>query len=230
MSVFQLVSALVIVASGLGSQDPGTTRGRVRTIERPQGGSIRSLLRPSDEVVIVRDGIPGPPLDIVFENKREKAEFELERLSRRENALLLVRVESVNSSLDATESWITSTARMSILEILSAGDSPLDGTWGDATIDTKNRVMTFNFDGGEIRLATTLVSAGDFSIWKPTGTYLISFRVMPEQKATHIGVVYQIGPRGKLLAQPRSRGSSMRNPDGLKDRYLADVRKLVARF
>ena len=101
------------------------------------------MLRPSDEIDVVREGgITGDPLNIAFANKREAEEFELELLSRRDNALLLVRVESVDAALDATESWITSTARMRILEIWSGGEAPLDGTWGDATIDTKNRDIT----------------------------------------------------------------------------------------
>jgi hypothetical protein len=202
-----------------------------RTIRRPQGVSIRSLLRPSDETVVIEEGVIwGPPLNVVFANKREAEEFELELLSRRDNALLLVRVESVDAALDATESWITSTARMKILEISPGGAAPLDGTWGDATFDTTNRDMTWRFDGGEMRFGKTLVSAGDFFVWEPKATYLISFFIHQEEKATHMGIVYQVGANGRLVVQRGARGSFMRTPDALKGRRLSDVRKSIEKF
>ena len=232
MSALQLVSALVIVAAGLGPplQDAGRSRGKVRTIQRPQGVSIRSLLRPSDEIVVVGEGgITGPPLTIAFANNREAEEFELELLSRRNSALLLVRVEAVDAALDATESWITSTARMKIVETLSAGDAPLDGTWGDATIDTKNGDMTWHFDGGEMRFGKTLVSAGDFLVWEPKATYLISLLIVTDKKAAYMPVMYQVGKNGRLVPRRLSRGRSMRALTALQGRRLSDVRKLIAR-
>ena len=229
MSALQFVSALLIVAAGLGPQDAGRSRGKVRTIQRPQGVPIQSVLRPSDEIVVLREGIWGPPLTIDFANKREAEEFELELLSRRDNALLLVQVESMDSALDASESWIMSTARMKILEVWSRGLGPLDGTWGDVTIDTKSGEMTLKFDGGEMRFGKTLVSAGSFAYWEPKATYLMSFAVVPDQKAAHMGLVYQVGANGRLAAQRLSRGGEDFNVYALKGRRLSEVRKLIAR-
>jgi hypothetical protein len=225
--LFLLVVTPWLIASPQGQEKPDKA---ARTIGRPQGTSIRSLLRSTDEIVVVKDGIAGPPLEVAFSNDDERAQYEWELLSHRENALLLTRVESVNSSFDSTESWITSTARMRVLEILSPGNLPLDGKWGDVTIDTKNRLLTIDFDGGEIRLGKALISAGEYSVWEPKAKYLISFRVVPDEKSVHIGIVYQISSDEKLTAQKRSRGSAMLSPHGLRGRELSDVRKLIARF
>lgn len=224
-----IVLILVVVATSAIalSQSRQNSTSDIRVIHRPQGVSIRSLLRPSDETVVITEGIAGPPLEIAFSSGEARAQFELESLSRRENALLTVRVESATSSLNAAETWITSTVRLTILDILSPGQSALDGKWGDVEIDTKSDAMLLRVDGGELRLGTTLVSAGDFAVWEPSRTYVVSLRVVPLEKAVHIGVVYEVGSDQKLLPQKRSRGSAMPSPTGLKGRDLTALRKSI---
>jgi len=58
---------------------------------------------------------------------------------------------------------------MRILEILTPGTRPFDGNWGNVTIDSNRGIMTLSFDGGEVRLGKTLVSAGDFSVFIKSG-------------------------------------------------------------
>jgi hypothetical protein len=225
-----LVSLLIAMPSAAApTQQPAKSSQKTRTISRPVGASIRSLLQPSDEIVVIRDGVPAPPLEVAFSSQQERERYEWELLSRPGNSLLRVRVESLTSALDSTESWITSTATLRILEVLASGDQLRDGNWGDMTIDTKGHSITLNFDGGEVRLGKTLVSAGDYSIWEQGAEYLISFRVVPDERATHIGLVYKASANGILSAPQRSRGSSMSNPKGLNGRQLADVRKSIGR-
>lgn len=225
LSFLLLLAPAIVVCDA-----PGQSESNKRTISLPQGASIRSVLRPSDEIVIVTDGVSGPPLEIAFPSEDAQRQYEWSALANRENTLLLVRVESVTSSLNSAETWITSTAKMRILETLSAGKSLSDGTWGDIAIDTKNAVMSITFDGGEVYLGKTLVSAGDFAVWEPNRTYLVSFRVVPEEKGVHLGVVYEVGADQNLLPQNRSRGSAMRPLSALKGRNLDDVRRLVRQF
>jgi hypothetical protein len=90
--------------------------------------------------------------------------------------------------------------------------------------------MTLSFDGGEIRIGKTLVSVGDYSVWERGAVYLISFRMVPQQKAVQMGVIYKVDPKENLMAPPRSRASTTktrRRPEGSTPRRGAQTNRTV---
>lgn len=199
-----------------------TNQDDARTITRPNGTSIRALLKPTDKLVVVTE-ISGPPLEIKFANDQERAQYELDILSNQQTAVLLARVNNVASRFDQGESWISSEITFDLIEVVKQGTVPIYGNWGNATIDTVSRRLTLNQDGGELLIGTTVVSAGDFALWEVGRTYLLSLAFVSEPRQAALGVVYRIGTNQELESQLRSRGSRTRSLRGLRGRLLIEI-------
>lgn len=137
------------------------------------------------------------------------------------DAVVIAEVQAVESRLTLLEDWITSTATASILNVVKRP------TWWNAAPGER---LSFNWDGGEMVLAGTRVTAIIPQQSRPVDAgkrYLLFLRIDPIDKTIHAGpnLTYEItdlsGPR-RLGQQEDLQLSSM-------DDVLARIREVPER-
>ena len=139
---------------------------RERTVTIPEGMPISAVVRPDDQVVIVKRLLSPPP---VRPGPTPTLKAEIDRITRIAHAIVLLEVRSVDATVTPQGDWIRTRVHSSVKEFVRGPD----GAVGDG------KTIRFELDGGETRIGGAIVRAGPYPILRPNATYLIMFRHDP---------------------------------------------------
>jgi hypothetical protein len=176
------------IHSLLSTRDSGqVSDAPIRVVQRSPRRIVDSL-KPGEVAILLEDPF--------YRNlKGFPPNTELEANTYLADAVVIAEVQAVQSRLTLLEDWITSTATASILNVVKRP------TWWNAAPGER---LSFNWDGGEMVLAGTRVTAVIPQQSRPVEAgkrYLLFLRIDPIDKTIHAGppLTYEItdvsGPR-----------------------------------
>jgi hypothetical protein len=223
MNRISIVTALTVIASQLIGSAVGVAGTAVlgkqsksrHMFVSPGETRIPSIVRPTDELVIVEIG--GPLVRTESNSKMPTLDGDLTFRTRYADVIAIAEYARSQSMLVDNETWIDTDVTLVVRQVIK--DTEPTSLKADGSI-------TFRQSGGEMQIGGARVRADQYYAFTTGARYLVFIRKTSQERTLYIGLLgspVRITTDGRLAPMMMSTGKPMTAPSPLYDMDLKTV-------